>query len=323
MPNLKEINVDKKYATEEFHDPIKVEIKQFCNTHNLSVVFDVDFDEIEFCTYNINRPGLQLAGFFVHFVHKRIQVLGEMEVAYIRSLPTKDRIKSLDKLFSYDFPCIILANGTEPCVELLDAAKKNNRLLLLSKLNTTILINELSLYLNELLATSVVVHGVLVDLYGIGVMIMGDSGVGKSEAALELLQRNHMLVTDDAVEIKCINNVLIGQSPPITKHFMEIRGIGIVDIRNIYGTGAVSNSKSIDMVVYLEDWNPNKEYDRLGTMVQEFKILGKSLPKYIIPVKPGRNIAIILEVAARNHRLRSMGYDAVKELEKRMNSPRD
>jgi len=318
MSKYDKIEFEQPYATPEFHDPIRVEIKEFCEKHNLKAVFDVDFDTIEFCTYNINRPGLQLAGYFVHFVHQRIQVLGEMEVAYIRSLTEADRVIALDRLCSYDFPCIILANGTEPCIELLDAVQKHKRLLLLSELNTTILINELSLYLNELLAKSVVIHGVLVDLYGIGVMIMGDSGVGKSEAALELLQRNHMLVTDDAVQIKCINNALIGQSPPITKHFMEIRGIGIVDVRNIYGTGAVSNSKAIDMVVYLEEWSPDKEYDRLGTKTQEFRVLGKSLPKYVIPVKPGRNIAIILEVAARNHRLRSMGYDAVKELEKRM-----
>ncbi|MCL1944338.1 MAG: HPr(Ser) kinase/phosphatase [Firmicutes bacterium] len=305
-------------STVEFHDPVKVKVSEFCSHHNLEIVYPVDFEEMEFVTFNINRPGLLLTGFRTHFVHQRIQVLGEMEVAYIMSLSKEQRVSCLDRLFEYDIPCIILSNGKEPFVELLTAAKKHNKLLLLTKLKTTVLINQLSFYLNELLAKSQVVHAVLVDLYGIGVMIMGDSGVGKSEAALELVQRNHMLVADDAVQIKCINDVLVGQSPPITKHFMEIRGIGIVDIRNIYGAGAVSNSKVIDIVIHLEDWDPHKQYDRVGTMTQTYTILGKTIPKYIVPVKPGRNIAIILEVAARNHRLRTMGYDAIKELEERM-----
>ncbi|MDR3021620.1 MAG: HPr(Ser) kinase/phosphatase [Clostridiales bacterium] len=302
----------------EMQEPVKVKVQKFCSNNSLAIITKGKQDEITFCTYNVNRPGLQLAGFYAHFVHQRVQILGDMEVAYIRSLPLEQRIASIDKLFEYDFPCIIIANNTPPCKELLDSAKKHKKLLLSSKLSTVVLINTIGLYLNELLAPSLTVHGVLVDLYGVGVMILGDSGVGKSEAALEIVQRNHRLVADDAVCIKCVNNILIGQSPPIIKHFMEVRGIGIIDIRNIYGAGSVRNSKAIDFVVQLEDWDPNKQYDRIGNKSFTFELLGKTLPKFIIPVKPGRNIAVILEVAARNYRLKTMGYDAIKELEDRM-----
>ncbi|MDR1138788.1 MAG: HPr(Ser) kinase/phosphatase [Clostridiales bacterium] len=304
--------------TVEFNDPVTVKVSKFCTRNNLDVLCGKGIDKLKFTTYNINRPGLQLAGFYTHFVHQRIQVLGEMESAYINNLSHDDRVRTLDKLFGYGFPCMIVSSGIKPCQEIIDAANKHKHILFSSPLNTTVLINDLSFYLNELLAKSQTVHAVLVDMYGIGVMITGDSGVGKSEAALELIQRNHRLVADDAVQIKCINGVLVGQSPPIIKHFMEIRGIGIVDIRNIYGAGAISNSKAIDIVIHLEDWQADKQYDRIGTMTQEYAILGKVLPKYVIPVKPGRNIAIILEVAARNHRLRAMGYDTIKELEERM-----
>jgi len=295
-----------------------IELDEFCKRLGLEIINKGDREHITVSTFHVNRPGLQLAGFYEHFVYQRVQVVGEMENTYLMSMDSKKRQKTLDKLFGYDFPCLICTHDIPPCDELVNSAKKHNRVLLKSNENTTYLSNKLSIYLNEVLAQTITLHGVLVDVYGVGMLIMGDSGVGKSEVALELVQRNHRLVADDAVVIKNINDLLIGSSPPIIRHFMEVRGIGIVDIRSIYGAGAVRDSKKIEVIIQLEEWSSIKDYDRLGNKAEDFVIFSKAIPKFTIPVKTGRNLAVILEVAARNFRLKTMGYDPLKELSERM-----
>lgn len=269
---------------------------------------------IHFSSLNISRPGLQLAGYFRHFGAERVQVIGEMETAYLNELSPQKRYEVLERLFKHDFPCLIISRGLAPCEEMMQCAKKYDRVVLGSDLRSTTTINELSIYLNELLAPTVVIHGVLLDLYGVGVLMVGKSSVGKSETAVELIQRGHRLVADDAVCIKRVNDRLIGTSPAVIRYMMEVRGIGIVDVRQMYGAGAVKLTQTVDLAVNLETWDEEKEYDRLGGNTEKYGILGIDLPMNTVPVKSGRNLAVILEVAARNHRLKDMGYDAVKEL---------
>ncbi len=273
--------------------------------------------KMHMATFNINRPGLQLAGYFEHFGKDRVQVLGEMETAYLNQLPPKKRMESVERLFKYDFPCLVVSGGCEPCDEISVCAKKYGRAVFKSRSRSTMIINELSIFLNELLAPRIVIHGVMLDLYGVGVLMIGKSSIGKSETALELIQRNHRLVADDAVCIKRVSDKLVGSSPSVIRYMMEVRGIGIVDVRQMYGTGAVRFSQSVDMVVKLENWDYEKQYNRLGGETEKYNILGMDVPMYTIPVKSGRNLAAIIEVAARNHRLKDMGYDALAELEQR------
>lgn len=294
-----------------------ISVEDFSNRLNLEIVHKGAKDFMHISTFNINRPGLQLAGYYEHFSAERVQIIGEMETAYLLKMTEKDRLTACEKLFECDFPCLVVTVA-EPVKELLICAEKYDRVVLRSNLRTTMLVNELSIYLNELLAPTETIHGVLMDLYGVGVLLVGKSSIGKSETALELIQRNHRLVADDAVCIKRIGDRLVGSSPPIIRYFMEVRGIGIIDVRQMYGTGAVKLTKVIDMVVKLETWDEEKEYDRLGGDRQLFTILESELPMYTIPVKPGRNLAVILEVAARNHRLKDMGYDTVAELNHRL-----
>jgi len=291
---------------------------QFCARLDLELLAGKDEQNLTFSTVNVNRPGLQLAGFYGHFVAKRAQVIGEMEMEYLRRLTSAERKKTVDSLLRRDIPCLIISTSIEPCSEILDSAKKHNRIVFRSKFNTTHLINKLVIYLNELLAPHMTIHGVLVDIYGVGVLLIGRSSIGKSETALELVQRDHRLVADDAVNIKRINDRLVGSAPAIIRNFMEVRGIGIIDISSMYGAGAVKLTKMVDLVVELETWEDGKVYDRLGEEGKSHTILDIDLPKLVIPVKPGRNLASILEVAARNYRLKSMGYDTLKELNNRV-----
>ena len=223
-----------------------------------------------------------------------------------------------DNLCKFDFPCLVLTTVLEPVPELMTAAEKYGRNVFRSSLRTTAFMNEISIYLNELLAPTETVHGVLVDLFGVGVLIVGSSSIGKSETALELLQRGHRLVADDAVCVKRISDKLVGTAPANIRHFMELRGIGIIDIRAMYGAGAIRTTKVVDLVVKLESWDENKQYDRLGDEVNYYTLLETELPMYVIPVKPGRNLSVILEVVARNHRLKSMGFNALDELQNRI-----
>lgn len=316
MKNVKKMNKVKK--TELVEEIADIDIDEFCSQLDLEVVYKGTRDKLHISTFNINRPGLQLAGYFEHFGEERVQVIGEMEMSYLKTLSDDDASKAIESLFMHNFPCLVLSTNLEPGAAILAAAEKYDRVVLRSSLRTTMIMNELSIFFNELLAPTVTMHGVLMDLYGVGVLITGNSSVGKSETALELIQRNHRLVADDAVVIRRVSDRLVGSSPSVIRYLMEVRGIGIIDIRSMYGSGAVKLTKVIDMVIKLEEWDNDKEYDRLGNVKETYTILDADLPMHTVPVKPGRNLAVILEVAARNYRLKSMGYDTLEELDKRI-----
>ncbi|HHW89964.1 MAG TPA: HPr(Ser) kinase/phosphatase [Clostridiales bacterium] len=294
----------------------RVKTTEFAKILDLEII-SLGKEHITLSTININRPGIQLTGYYTHFGADRIQIMGEMEFAYLKSLTDEQRYQSLDKYFSYPLPCLIISTNLEPMSEMVELAQKHQIPLLRSAQRTTFIFNDLVAYLNELLAPTITMHGVLMDMYGVGVLITGNSGIGKSENALELIQRGHRLVADDAVIIKRVHDRLIGSAPENIRYLMEVRGIGIIDVRNMYGVGAVKLTKVIDMVLELERWDDNKEYDRLG-ITQNIEILGHHLPKILVPVRPGRNLAVILEVAARDHRLKSMGFSALDELNNRL-----
>ena len=296
-----------------------VSIRDLAKDLDLEIVYMPDDVEYVVHYQDIHRPGLQFAGYFEHFTYDRIQIVGKTEYTYFSHIDRETRRAVLDKFFSYEIPALIVSRGLEVKPDVIEMAKKYNRIVLATKRNTTRLINRLSSYLDSKLSPTTSVHGVLVDVYGVGVLIRGESSVGKSETALELVQRGHRLVADDAVEITKIDeNILIGQSPEVLRHFMEIRGIGIIDVRSMYGVGAVKDSKVIDIIIRLENWNDNTYYDRLGLDKEYEEILGIDIEKLVVPVKPGRNTAMILEVAAMNFRQKRMGYDAAQEFTKKL-----
>ncbi len=266
-----------------------------------------------------NRPGLQLSGFYEYFDNKRIQVMGNSEYAYLSGLDTETRRQRVEDLFGYRFPALIVTRGLEPFPELIAAAEKSGTPLLCSEESTSTFIAKLVAFLNLQLAPRITRHGVLIEIYGEGVLILGESGVGKSETAIELVKRGHRLIADDAVEIKKASNItLVGSSPDNIRHFLELRGIGIVNARQLFGIGAVKLTEKIDMVVEMELWNPEKTYDRMGVDTHFMTILGVKVPLLTIPVKPDRNLAVILEVAAMNNRQKKMGYNAAKDLLKQL-----
>ena len=268
---------------------------------------------------DLNRPGMQFCGFYEYFAFERPQVIGKVEMTYLESLDADTRRDMLKKYFSYDLPCVVICRGMAAPQELLDAARASDVAVYQTNMLTTKFTFNAINYLNRCLAPRVTRHGVLVDVYGVGVLLTGESGVGKSEAALELVKRGHQLVADDVVDIcKVSDNRLTGECPEMVRHFMEIRGIGIIDIKAMYGVSAVAMSKSIDLVMHMEHWVQGKEYDRLGLNEETITILGVKVPHQIMPVRPGRNLAIIIEVAARNLSLKRMGFSAAKELDKRM-----
>ncbi len=277
-------------------------------------------EEWDITTTDLNRPGMQFCGFYEYFAYERPQVIGKVEMTYLEELEEAPRREMLKKYFSYDMPCVIICRGMIPPKDLLDEAHKSNVAVYQSNMVTTRLSFIAINYLNRCLAPRVTRHGVLVDVYGIGVLITGESGVGKSEAALELVKRGHQLVADDVVDIcRVSEDRLTGEAPEMVRHFMEIRGIGIIDIRAMYGVGSVIVNKSIDLVMHMEKWVEGKEYDRLGLTEEYTTILGVDVPHQIMPVRPGRNLAIIIEVAARNLGLKRLGYSAAHELDRRLN----
>ena len=277
-------------------------------------------EELRIEASDMNRPGLQLSGFWEHFAYERPQILGLVETSYLRSLEPAIRRERLERFVSYDLPCIIICRHLAGMDDLIDMARARSIPVYRSDSDTTQLIIELIYYLNGALAPSTRMHGVLVEIYGVGVLITGNSGVGKSEAALELLKRGHRLVADDAVDIRRVSaGRLVGQAPEMVRNFMEIRGIGIINVATLFGIGSVMLSKSIDMVVHLEHWQQDKEYDRLGLTDETRKILDVDVPWLLMPIRPGRNLAVVLEVAARNLRLKQQGYSAAKDLEQRFN----
>lgn len=251
---------------------------------------------------DINRPGLQLAGFYNYFAPDRIQIIGKAELSFLDGMQIELRKKRLKKYFSFDMNCIIISRGLEPHQEFIDAAKKKGILVLRSRLVTTKLISKFTIYLASKLAPETRLHGVLVDVYGIGILITGESGIGKSETALELIKRGHRLVTDDAVDIKEIDGVLMGTSPKITIGMLEVRGIGIIDISALYGLSSIIPEKEITLVMHFEHWKDDNDYDRLGINDEYTDILGVDVRTLKIPVRPGRNIAVIIEAAAANYR---------------------
>jgi len=268
----------------------------------------------------LNRPGLEMTGYYEHFAHERPQVIGNAEMGYLMNQSEEALRKKLTQFFRYQIPCLIVCRGLVPPQVMLELARENNVPVLGSDESTTRFILNAILYLTRELAPHSTLHGVLVDVYGVGVLLTGESGVGKSESALELVKRGHQLVADDVVDICRVNdNRLVGESPEAIRHFMEIRGVGIIDIRAMYGISAVLLNKSIDMEINLEPWEEKKEYDRLGLEEEFSEIMEVKIPKLVIPVRPGRNLAIIIEIAARNLSLKRMGYSAARELDKRLN----
>ncbi len=283
---------------------------------SLEVVQTPDDPEKIFITNaDINRPGLQLAGFYEYFDHERIQIVGKAEVAYLEQCGAEIRIQRLRKFFSEKPPAVVVTRGQEIMPEIKQTAAEYKVPLLLSEESTNVFTSKLIAFLTLQLAPRITRHGVLIEIYGEGMLILGDSGVGKSETAIELVKRGHRLVADDAVEIRKASNItLVGSSPDNIRHFLELRGIGIINARQLFGIGAVKVSERIDMVVELEQWNPEKIYDRMGVDNHYMSILGVKVPSLTIPVKPGRNLAVILEVAAMNNRQKKMGYNAAQEL---------
>ena len=269
---------------------------------------------------DLNRPGLQFAGHYEYFAMERPQVIGKAEMGYLESLEPEVRVARLRKFFSYPIPCVILCRGMRPPEELVPLAKEHDVPVFQTDVVTTRFFMNAIIYMRQCLAPRETLHGVLLEVYGVGVLITGRSGVGKSEAALELVKRGHQLVADDVVDIcRVSDNRLTGECPEMVRHFMEIRGIGIIDIRAMYGIGAVAQSKSIDLVIHMEKWVEGKEYDRLGLNDEYITILGVKVPSQTMPVRPGRNLAIIIEVAARNLSMKKLGFSAARELDRRMN----
>lgn len=275
--------------------------------------------EVLIDTADLNRPGLQITGFFDYFDPSRIQVFGMVENTYLAGLSSEVRYNSLKRLFEKQISAVILTRNSNASAEMLKLAEEFETPVLRTSKPTSSFTSSLNAYLNVELAPRITRHGVLVEVYGQGVLILGESGVGKSETAVELIKRGHRLVADDAVEIKKVSSKsLIGVSPDIIRHFIEIRGIGIVDVKNIFGMGAVKESEKIDMIIHLEAWEKGKQYDRLGLVDEYTNILGLDIPSLTIPVKPGRNLAVIFEVAAMNNRQKRMGYNAAEELNRRI-----
>ena len=302
----------------------RVSISQLMRDLNLEVVYMPEKEEYFVESEDVNRTGLPLAGYFEYFPYERIQIIGKTEYTYFQNISKKEREEVLDKFFSYEIPVLIVTRGLEVDKDIIKKAKKYQRIVLSSKSNTTRFINRLSNYLDSKLAPHVTIHGVLVDVYGIGVLIKGESSIGKSETALELIQKGHRLVADDAVEIRKVDESrLVGQAPELLKHYMEIRGIGIIDVKSLYGVGAIKNQKAIDLVIELENWNQKKYYDRLGLDREYEEILGKEIEKLVIPVKPGRNTSMIIEVDAMNFRQKGMGIDAAKEFTEKLSQAID
>ncbi len=280
---------------------------------------DIDMTEKYLTVPDINRPALQLTGYFDHFDSERVQVIGYVEYTYLQTLSMEQKKKIYKQLLSYKIPCLVFTTEIFPDEELLRQANETDTPVFSTEQKTSPFQAELIRWLNVELAPCISIHGVLVDVYGVGVLIMGESGIGKSEAALELIKRGHRLVTDDVVEIRRVSDdTLVGSAPDITKHLIELRGIGIVDVKTLFGVQSVRETQTIDLVITLEDWNKEKEYDRLGLEEEYTEFLGNKVVCHSIPIRPGRNLAIIVESASVNHRQKQMGYNAAQELYRRV-----
>ncbi|MCE7793139.1 HPr(Ser) kinase/phosphatase [Salipaludibacillus sp. CUR1] len=272
-------------------------------------------------TSDISRPGIEMAGYFTYYPAKRIQLLGKTEMSFYDELDRETQVERMEGLCTYDTPAIILSRGLEAPESLKEAADRVGVPVLSSPITTTRLSSQLTTFLESRLAPMTAIHGVLIDIYGIGVMITGSSGVGKSETALDLVRRGHRLVADDSVEIRQEHDgILVGRAPDLIKHLLEIRGLGIINVMTLFGAGAVRNYKRIGLSIDLEIWDQKKQYDRLGLDEETIKIFDTHLPKITIPVRPGRNLAVIIEVAAMNFRLKRMGINAAEQFSERLNN---
>ena len=276
---------------------------------------EIDVRKIKITQPDINRPALQMAGYFEHFDATRLQIIGFVEYTYMEGLEDDRKREVYETFMGYDIPAIVFCRELQPDPIFMEIALKNKRPVFVTKKSTSAFMAEIIRWLNVKLAPCISVHGVLVDVYGEGVLITGESGIGKSEAALELSKRGHRLVTDDVVELRKVSDdTLIGTAPDITKHFIELRGIGIIDVKALFGASSVRETQNIDLVIRLEDWDKDKEYDRLGLEENYIEYLGNKVVCHNIPIRPGRNLAIICESAAVNHRQKTMGYNAAQEL---------
>ncbi len=280
---------------------------------------EVDYSKTIINYPDVNRPALQLAGYFDHFDADRVQIIGWVEYTYLQQMGKEKMIQVLSKLMSNDIPCLVFCRDLFVEEEIIEMAIEKDIPLFRTEKTTSSFMAELIRWLNVELAPRKTIHGVLVDVYGEGILITGESGIGKSEAALELIKRGHRLISDDVVEIKKVSDeTLIGTAPDITRHFIELRGIGIIDIKTLFGVESVKDTGSIDLVIRLEEWDKDKNYDRLGLEDQQMEILGNEIVCHNIPIRPGRNLAVICEAAAVNHRQKKMGYNAAQELYNRV-----
>ena len=302
---------------ESYSVPLTRLVQEF----HLGIAFAAtDYEKIQLTVADVARPGLQLAGYFDHFEPMRLQVLGNVESSYLDKLTSAERYIVYDRLFSYKFPAILAARGLVPGPELMEMAKKHNVTVLTCPDATSYIVSSLIAYLKAELAPRITRHGVLMEVYGEGVLIIGESGIGKSETAIELIKRGHRLIADDAVEIKRVSpTVLMGSAPNLIRNYIELRGIGIINVAKLFGIGAVKAENEINLIVNIVPWNTTEVYDRLGLEDQFMDLLGVKVPLNTIPVTPGRNLAVILEVAAMNNRQRKMGYNAAKEFTEQIN----
>lgn len=293
------------------------EVIEKMNLENLSP--DIDTTKIKIRQPDINRPGLQMTGYFEHFASGRIQIVGLVEHSYMQQMTSDEKEFIYNTFLSMDIPCVIFCRELRPDEIFLRIAKNYHIPILVSRNSTSTLMAEVIRWLNVRLAPCITVHGVLIDIYGVGVLLTGESGIGKSETALELIKRGHRLISDDVVEIRKVSEeTLIGTAPATTKHLIELRGIGIIDVKTLFGVSSVRESQNIDLVIELEEWNKDKEFDRLGLEEHYTEYLGNRVVCHRIPIRPGRNLAVICESAAVNHRQKLMGYNAAQELYRRV-----
>ena len=298
----------------------QVKLKDIANEFSLEVItVPENYDDIYVRRADVSRPGLPLAGFFDDFKSGRIQMIGNMEHSYLDSLGSAGRYESSDKFMAHDVVAVVVTRGLEIFPELKELAEKHSTPLFRTAETTSDFMASLIASLNVSLAERITRHGVLVEVYGEGILILGDSGIGKSETAIELVKRGHRLIADDAVEIKRVSNkTLVGTAPELIRHYIELRGIGIVDVRRIFGMGSVKETEKIDLVINFEAWEQGKMYERLGLDTEYAEILGLKIPSITIPVKPGRNLAVVIEIAAMNNRQKKMGYNTALEFSKKM-----
>ncbi|MBQ6719250.1 MAG: HPr(Ser) kinase/phosphatase [Oscillospiraceae bacterium] len=302
-------------------DTYSVPLRTLVEKLGLKIAYaSTDYAAVRLTVEDVARPGLQLAGYFDHFEPMRLQVMGNVEMSYVSKLTPQERTVAYDRLFSYKFPALLIAQNFEPDAQCLAMAKKHNITILRSPNATSNIVSAIITYLKEALAPRITRHGVLVEVYGEGILLMGDSGIGKSEAAVELLKRGHRLIADDAVEIRKIGpDLLVGTAPELIRNYIELRGIGIINVAKLFGMGAVRTENEINLVVNIVPWNTQHAYDRLGLEEQHTEILGVKVPMNTIPITPGRNLAMILEVAAMNNRQKKLGYNSALEFTEQIN----